>query len=39
MQDAYFVIMTLMKLAGETERQAEHIDAQQFLLQARVYKE
>jgi Zn-dependent protease with chaperone function len=39
MQDAHPIITTLMKLAGGTERHVEHLDSQQFLLQARAYKE
>ena len=39
MQDARPIITSLMKLAGGTERHVEHLDATQFLLQARAYKE
>jgi Zn-dependent protease with chaperone function len=39
MQDAQPCITMLMKLAGGTERHVEWLDAEQFLNQARAYKE
>ena len=39
MQDARTCITMLMKLAGGTERHVQALDAEQFLLQARAYKE
>ena len=39
MQDSRPCITMLMKLAGGTERHVEALDADQFLLQARAYKE
>jgi Zn-dependent protease with chaperone function len=39
MQDARPCITMLMKLAGGTERHVESLDAEQFLNQARAYKE
>jgi Zn-dependent protease with chaperone function len=39
MQDPRPIVTMLMKLAGGTERHVEHLDPQQFLLQARAYKE
>jgi Zn-dependent protease with chaperone function len=39
MQDVRACVRMLMKLAGGTERHAEWLDAEQFLNQARAYKE